>query len=525
MIFTTINLIFLFLGFSFAGIILYFLKKKILLKKEYSLLEDSNKKAQKILEEAQKEAQNLKRDHILKAKEEIIESRAKAQKDFQIRERKITDLEKNTKEKEIKVFEELESQLKNKSILETQIKQYEKKLQILKISQEKCNKTHKEQVELLEKIANYSALDAKETLIKSLKEEAKLNARIHIQQIIEESQLSAKAEARKIIIQTIQRLGTEEAIENATSVFHIESNNLKGKIIGKEGRNIKALEQATGVEIIVDDTPEAVLLSCFDPIRRELAKLALQKLILDGRIHPARIEEVVAKSQKELEEEIISTGKKTLIELGIYNIHPNLIKKIGRMKYRSSYGQNLLSHSKEVSRLSGMLASECGLNPKLAKRAGLLHDIGKVSEGESEFSHAIIAMQLAEKYGEIPEICNAIGAHHDEIEMNHLISPIIQVADAISGSRPGVKRNTFESYIKRLKNLETIALSFEGVYKAFAIQAGRELRVMVESESVDDKKAFQISYEISKKIQSEMTYPGQIKVTVIRETRAIHLAK
>lgn len=525
MIFTFANLIFSLVGAILGGSVFLLFKKKIILKKQYSLFEETKLNAKKILLSAEKEAENLKRDKILEVKEEIIELRAKHEKDTQLRERKITELEKQAKEKEIKIFDEFEKQRKQKLNLDFQIKEYEKKLQILEEKQEKCDENHLKQIELLEKIADYSAKEAKEALVEALKEEAKLSARSQIQQIIEESKLSAKAEARKIIIQSIQRIGTEEAIENAVTVFHIESDDLKGKIIGREGRNIRAFEQATGVEIIVDDTPEAVLLSCFDPTRRELARLSLQKLVLDGRIHPARIEEVVAKSQKELEEEITSTGKKTLIELGIYGIHPNLIKTIGRMKYRSSYGQNLLAHSKEVSHLAGILASELGLNPKLAKRAGLLHDIGKVSEMESELPHALLGMQWAEKYGENSEICNAIGSHHDEIEMNTLLSPIIQVSDAISGSRPGVRRNNFDAYIKRLKNLENLALKFEGVNKAFALQAGRELRVIVESEKVDDKKVFELSYEISEKIKSEMTYPGYIKVTVIRETRAIHIVK
>jgi ribonuclease Y len=377
----------------------------------------------------------------------------------------------------------------------------------------------------LEKLSGYSKEDAKSQLVESLKDEARTNAMASINEIQEEAKLNASREAKKIVIQTIQRVAAEHAIENSVSVFNIASDEMKGRIIGREGRNIRSIEAATGVEIIVDDTPEAIILSCFDPIRREIARLSLHQLVSDGRIHPARVEEVVAKTKKTLTDEIIETGKRTCIDLGIHGLHPELIKMVGRMKYRSSYGQNLLQHSREVANLCATMASELGLDPKIAKRAGLLHDIGKVPEDEPELPHAILGMKIAEKYGEKPDICNAIGAHHDEIEMTTLISPIIQVCDAISGARPGARREVAESYIQRIKDLENVALSYEGVTKAYAIQAGRELRVMVESERVADKRADELSFEISQKIQTEMTYPGQVKITVIREKRSVNYAK
>jgi ribonuclease Y len=386
---------------------------------------------------------------------------------------------------------------------------------------------HKEQINKLEKISSLSASDAKKELLETLTEETKTEALELTQNIIEEAKLSARQDAKKIIINTIQRVGTEEAIDNCVSVFNIESDDVKGRIIGREGRNIRALEAATGVEIIVDDTPEAIILSCFDSIRREIARLSLHKLVTDGRIHPARIEEIVKKTEKQIDQEIIEIGKRTVIDLGIHGLHPELIKVVGRMKYRSSYGQNLLQHSREVSKLCGIMAAELGIDAKLAKRAGLLHDIGKVpsSEKDAETPHAILGMQWAEKYGEKDEVCNAIGAHHDEIEMKFLLSPVVQVCDAISGARPGARRQVLDSYIERLKNLEEIALDFDGVQKAYAIQAGRELRVIVESEKVDDDIASKLSFDISQKIQTDMTYPGQVKVTVIRETRAVNIAK
>ena len=386
---------------------------------------------------------------------------------------------------------------------------------------------HKSQVQQLEVISGLSADEAKSQLVESLKSEAKNDVMAYVQDKMEEAKLTAEQDAKKIIINTIQRIGTEEAIDNCVSVFNIESDDMKGRIIGREGRNIRALEAATGVEIIVDDTPEAIILSCFDSVRREIARLSLHKLVTDGRIHPARIEEIVRKTEKQINREIIEVGKRTVIDLGIHGLHPELIKTVGRMKYRSSYGQNLLQHSREVAKLCGIMAAELGINPKLAKRAGLLHDIGKVpdSEVDMETPHAILGMQWAEKYGEKAEVCNAIGAHHDEIEMKFLLSPIVQVCDAISGARPGARRQVLDSYIQRLKDLEQIAFNFKGVQKAYAIQAGRELRVIVESEKVDDDNASRLSFEISQKIQTDMTYPGQVKVTVIRETRAVNIAK
>ena len=391
--------------------------------------------------------------------------------------------------------------------------------------QEEVDRLHKSQVKQLEVISGLTAEEAKSQLVDSLKNEAKTDAMAYIQTTIEEAKLTARQEARKIIINTIQRIGTEEAIDNCVSVFNLESDDVKGRIIGREGRNIRALEAATGVEIIVDDTPEAIILSCFDSVRREIARLSLHKLVTDGRIHPARIEEVVEKTTKQVEDEIAEIGKRTIIDLGIHGLHPELIKAVGRMKYRSSYGQNLLQHSREVARLCGLMAAELGLNVKLAKRAGLLHDIGKVPETDTETPHALLGMEWAQKYGEKPEVCNAIGAHHDEIEMTSLLSPIVQVCDAISGARPGARRQVLDSYIQRLKELEDTAFSFQGVKKAYAIQAGRELRVIVESEKVSDVKAAELSFNLSQKIQTDMTYPGQVKVTVIRETRAVNIAK
>ena len=391
--------------------------------------------------------------------------------------------------------------------------------------QEEVDRLHKSQVKQLEVISGLTAEEAKSQLVDSLKNEAKTDAMAYIQTTIEEAKLTARQEARKIIINTIQRIGTEEAIDNCVSVFNLESDDVKGRIIGREGRNIRALEAATGVEIIVDDTPEAIILSCFDSVRREIARLSLHKLVTDGRIHPARIEEVVEKTTKQVEDEIAEIGKRTIIDLGIHGLHPELIKAVGRMKYRSSYGQNLLQHSREVARLCGLMAAELGLNVKLAKRAGLLHDIGKVPETDTETPHALLGMEWAQKYGEKPEVCNAIGAHHDEIEMTSLLSPIVQVCDAISGARPGARRQVLDSYIQRLKELEDTAFSFQGVKKAYAIQAGRELRVIVESEKVSDEKAAELSFNLSQKIQTDMTYPGQVKVTVIRETRAVNIAK
>ena len=499
---------------------------KVLEKKNASkVIQRAKKSAAGILKEAKQEAEGIKKDKILQAKEKFIELKAEHEKVILSRDKKIADAEKRVRDKESQVSSEL---AKNKNLnkdLEEKIADYKHRNEVLEKKQEEVDKLHNSKVQQLEVISGLSAEDAKSQLVESLKDNAKADAMALVQDTIEEAKLTAQQEAKKIIINTIQRIGTEEAIDNCVSVFNLESDDVKGRIIGREGRNIRAIESATGVEIIVDDTPEAIILSCFDSVRREVARLSLHKLVTDGRIHPARIEEVVKKTTKQIEEEIIEVGKRTVIDLGIHGLHPELIRIVGRMKYRSSYGQNLLQHSREVAKLCGVMASELGLNPKLAKRAGLLHDIGKVPDSETEVPHAILGMQWAEKYGEKPEVCNAIGAHHDEIEMNSLLSPIVQVCDAISGARPGARRQVLDSYIQRLKDLEDIAFGFGGVKKAYAIQAGRELRVIVESEKVSDDKAANLSFEISQKIQTDMTYPGQVKVTVIRETRAVNIAK
>ena len=488
---------------------------------------NAKKDAAQLLKEAKIEGESIKKDKILQAKEKFLELKAEHEKVIIGKDRKIGESEKRTRDKESQVSSELAKSKKLNVQLEDELKEVDHRKEFYEKKQSEVDKLHNSQVQQLEVISGLSAEDAKSQLMESLRETAKSDAMGYIQTTMEEAKLTAQQEARKIVINTIQRIGTEEAVENCVSVFNIESDDVKGRIIGREGRNIRALEAATGVEIIVDDTPEAIILSCFDSVRREVARLSLHKLVTDGRIHPARIEEVVQKTEKQIELEIIEIGKRTVIDLGIHGLHPELIKAIGRMKYRSSYGQNLLQHSREVAKLCGVMASELGLNAKMAKRAGLLHDIGKVpnTEAEVETPHAILGMQWAEKYGEKPEVCNAIGAHHDEIEMNTLISPIVQVCDAISGARPGARRQVLDSYIQRLKDLEEIAFAFGGVQKAYAIQAGRELRVIVESEKVSDERASQLSFEISQKIQTDMTYPGQVKVTVIRETRAVNVAK
>lgn len=489
------------------------------------IIDDAKKNADNLLEKASLQAEAIKKDKHLQAKEKFLELKSQHDADIQTREKKMQEAEKRTKDKENKLNDELSKAGKLEKDLDRQIADYAKKNEIIEKKQQDLDTATARKIEMLEKISNYTADEAKAELVETLKAEAKTRAQAHVQGIMEEAQLNAKSEARKIVIQTIQRIGTEQAIENSVSVFNIESDEVKGRIIGREGRNIRALEAMTGVEIIVDDTPEAILLSCFDPVRREIARLSLHRLVTDGRIHPARIEEVVEKTKKMIEEEIIEVGKRTIIDLGIHGLHPELVKIVGRMKYRSSYGQNLLQHSREVANIAATMAAELGLNVKMAKRAGLLHDIGKVPEQESELPHALLGMQWAEKYGENPEVVNAIGAHHDEVEMTSLLSPIIQVADAISGARPGARRQVLESYIQRLKDLEAAALSFEGVSSAYAIQAGRELRVMVESGRVNDEQSAQLSYDISEKIQNELTYPGQVRVTVIRETRAVNIAR
>jgi ribonuclease Y len=479
----------------------------------------------KLLRDATKEAEALKKEKILQAKERFLELKSEHEKVINGRNQKVEAGEKRIKEKEAKASQRLEDTKRKEREMDVIKANLERQIEVVDKKKEELEKAHKSQVEQLEVVSGLSADEAKQQLMEALRDEARTEAMSLIQETIEEAKLTANKEAKKIVVQTIQRVATEHTVENAVSVFNIESDDVKGRIIGREGRNIRALEAATGIEIIVDDTPEAIILSGFDPVRREIARLSLHRLVTDGRIHPARIEEIVAKTKKQIEEEIIEIGKRTTIDLGIHGLHPELIRMVGRMKYRSSYGQNLLQHSREVANLCAIMAAELGLNPKVAKRAGLLHDIGKVPDDAPETPHAILGMQIAEKYGEKPDICNAIGAHHDEIEMTTLISPIIQVCDAISGARPGARREVVENYIKRIKELEELALSYPGVLKSYAIQAGRELRVIVESEKVTDTVANTLSVDISQKIQNEMTYPGQVKVTVIRETRAVNYAK
>ena len=522
------NTIFYIVGGVVIGVILGYIIAKALEKgKASKIIENAEKESQSILRQAKADGESIKKDKILQAKEKFIELKSEHEKVILSRDKKMAEAEKRIRDKESQISNELSRTKKSNQSLEDKIKDYEFRLEFLDKKQEEVEKAHKSQIKQLEVISALSAEEAKAQLVESLREEAKADAMAYVQDRVEEAKLTAQQEAKKIIINTIQRIGTEEAVDNCVSVFNIESDDVKGRIIGREGRNIRAIEAATGVEIIVDDTPEAIILSCFDSVRREIARLSLHKLVTDGRIHPARIEEVVRKTEKQIEQEIIEVGKRTVIDLGIHGLHPELIKMVGRMKYRSSYGQNLLQHSREVAKLCGVMAAELGLNPKLAKRAGLLHDIGKVpsSEVDVETPHAILGMQWAEKHGEKPEVCNAIGAHHDEIEMTTLLAPIIQVCDAISGARPGARRQVLDSYIQRLKDLEDVAFGFTGVKKAYAIQAGRELRVIVESEKVSDDKAASLSFEISQKIQTDMTYPGQVKVTVIRETRAVNIAK
>jgi ribonuclease Y len=522
------NTILYIVGGVVLGIIFGYIIAKSLEKSNASkLMKEAKKEAGVILKEAKIDGENLKKEKELKAKEKFIELKAEHEKVIFSRDKKMAETEKRVRDKESQISNELSQSKKSNQSLDAKIKDYDFRLEFLEKKQDEVEKAHKSQIKQLEVISSLSAEEAKEQLVESLKEEAKTDAMAFVQSKVEEAKLTAQQEAKKIIINTIQRIGTEEAVDNCVSVFNIESDDVKGRIIGREGRNIRAIEAATGVEIIVDDTPEAIILSCFDSVRREIARLSLHKLVTDGRIHPARIEEIVKKTQKQIEQEIIEVGKRTVIDLGIHGLHPELIKMVGRMKYRSSYGQNLLQHSREVAKLCGVMAAELGLNPKLAKRAGLLHDIGKVPDAEADMEtpHAILGMKWAEKHGEKPEVCNAIGAHHDEVEMTSLLSPIIQVCDAISGARPGARRQVLDSYIQRLKDLEAVAFGFNGVKKAYAIQAGRELRVIVESEKISDDKAASLSFEISQKIQTDMTYPGQVKVTVIRETRAVNIAK
>ena len=483
------------------------------------------KKKNKIVSEAKAEAEVIKKEKELAAKEKFLQLKAENDKNFNEKNQKIAAAENRIKQKEASITAKMEEIQRAKKENDTLRENLNKQIELAEKKAEELDKTHKAQVEKLESLSGISSEQAKKELIESMQENAKAEAIPLINDIIDEAKMTANKEAKRIILETIQRVATETAIENAVTVFHIESDELKGRIIGREGRNIRALEAATGVEIVVDDTPEAILLSAFDPVRREIARLSLHQLVTDGRIHPARIEEVVNKTTKQIEEEIIEVGKRTSIDLGVHNLHPELIRLIGKMKYRSSYGQNLLQHSREVANLCAIMAAELGLNTKLAKRAGLLHDIGKVSDEEPELPHAIYGMKLAEKYKEKPEVCNAIGAHHDETEMTSLIAPIVQICDAISGARPGARREIVESYIKRLKDLENLALSYPSVVKTYAIQAGRELRVIVGSEKITDAESEQLSLEIARRVQDEMTYPGQVKITVIRETRSVNYAK
>ena len=485
----------------------------------------NSSKANLIIEDAKKEAEQIRKEKLLQAKEKFIELKSEHDKEISRKNNEINNANQRVAQKENTLNQKLAEVNKKDASFNQRMSDIDIQKSVLEKKQAEVDKLHKKQVEQLEQIANLSADAAKKKLIESLQDKAKTDALEIIQTTIEEAKLTAKQEARKIVIQTIQRIATEEAVENAVSVFNIDNDAVKGRIIGREGRNIRAIEASTGVDIVVDDTPGAIILSCFDSVRREVARLSLHKLVTDGRIHPARIEEVVEKTRNEIEEEIVQIGKKTTIDLGIHGLHPELIKMVGRMRYRSSYGQNLLQHSRETANMCATMAAELGLNTQYAKRAGLLHDIGKVSADDAETPHAIIGMQLAEKYGEKPEVCNAIGAHHDEIEMTSLISPLVQVCDGVSGARPGARRAMTDEYIKRIKELEETAISYPGVLQAYAIQAGRELRVVVESEKVTDEAAAKLAFQISDKIQNEMTYPGQVKVTVIRETRAISYAK
>ncbi|MBQ2351373.1 MAG: ribonuclease Y [Bacteroidales bacterium] len=501
-------------AFAVGAVLSFFLWDHILVKKK-----------NKIVSEAKTEAEVIKKEKELAAKEKFLQLKAENDRNFNEKNQKIAVAENRIKQKEANITTKLEELQRSKKENDTLRENLNKQIELAEKKAEELDKAHKAQVEKLESLSGLSSEQAKKELIESMQENAKAEAITLINDIIDEAKMTANKEAKRIILETIQRVATETAIENTVTVFHIESDELKGRIIGREGRNIRALEAATGVEIVVDDTPEAILLSAFDPVRREIARLSLHQLVTDGRIHPARIEEVVNKTTKQIEEEIIEVGKRTSIDLGVHNLHPELIRLIGKMKYRSSYGQNLLQHSREVANLCAIMAAELGLNTKLAKRAGLLHDIGKVSDEEPELPHAIYGMKLAEKYKEKPEVCNAIGAHHDETEMTSLIAPIVQICDAISGARPGARREIVESYIKRLKDLENLALSYPSVVKTYAIQAGRELRVIVGSEKITDAESEQLSLEIARRVQDEMTYPGQVKITVIRETRSVNYAK
>ena len=515
------TILYVLLGLAAGVVIGRFLLRKLLRNQEVG----AQNKAKKILKDAENNAEILKKDKLLEAKEKFLQMKADHEQEINNKNNIINQRENSVKQKEQSINQKLDNLTKKEQDLDTVKGNLEKQIEVTRAKQEEVEALKNQHIQQMEAIAGLSATDAKNQLIDSLREEARTQAMIQIKDIVDEAKLTANKEAKKVVIQTIQRTATESAIENTVSIFNIENDEIKGRVIGREGRNIRALEAATGIEIIVDDTPEAIILSGFDPVRREIARLALHRLVTDGRIHPARIEEVVAKTKKQIEDEIVEIGERTVIDLGIHGLHPELIRMVGRMRYRSSYGQNLLQHSREVANFCATMAAELGLNVKMAKRAGLLHDIGKVPDDNPELPHAILGMQLAEKYKEHPEVCNAIGAHHDEVEMTSMISPIIQACDAISGARPGARREVVESYIRRLKELEALALSYPGVEKTFAIQAGRELRVVVESERISDAAAEILAADISNRIQTEMTYPGQIKVTVIRETRSVAYAK
>ena len=506
--------IFLIIGLVVGAVVAYILSNSKL-----------NKKVQNRLEEAENQAEAIKRDKLLEVKEKFLNKKAELEKEVQQRDQKLQQNENRLRQKEMQLNQRQGDLQRKHQEADAVRENLEAQMAVIEDKKEELEKLQMQEREKLEVISGLSAEEAKNRLVESLKEEAKTEAASYINEIMDDAKMTASKEAKKIVIQTIQRIGTETAIENSVTVFHIENDEMKGRIIGREGRNIRAIEAACGVEIVVDDTPEAIVISAFDPVRRAIARLALHQLVADGRIHPARIEEVVATVQRQVEDEIIETGKRTTIDLGIHGLHPELIRLIGKMKYRSSYGQNLLQHARETANLCAVMAAELGLNPKKAKRAGLLHDIGKVPDEETEMAHAEYGMHLAEKFKEKPDICNAIGAHHEEIEMTSLIAPIVQICDAISGARPGARREIVEAYIKRLNDLEKIALSYPGVTKTYAIQAGHELRVIVGADKIDDKQTEQLSAEIAQKIQNEMTYPGQVKITVIRETRAVNYAR
>ncbi len=502
-----------------AGLVMGFVITSTVLRKKVE------KKSELILKEAEEKGEVLKKEKILQAKEKFLQLKSEHEKIIQEKNATMQAGENRLKQRESAFAQKQEEFKRKQREVETIRENLNAQLDLVNKKQQELEKSHKKQVEALEQISGLSANEAKEQLIETLKEEAKSEAIMHISEIVDEAKLTANREAKKIVIETIQRTATEHAIENSVSVFNIDNDEIKGRIIGREGRNIRTLEALTGVEIIIDDSPDAIILSSFDPVRREIARQSLHKLVTDGRIHPARIEEVVTKTKKQIDQDIIEAGKRATIDLGIHGMHHELVRMVGKMKYRSSYGQNLLQHSKEVANLCATMASELGLNPKLAKRAGLLHDIGKVPDNEPELPHALLGMKLAEKFKEKPDVCNAIGAHHDEVEMENLIAPVVQVCDAISGARPGARREVVEAYIQRLNKLEELALTYPGVIKTYAIQAGRELRVIVGADKITDQEATKISFDLSKKIQDEMTYPGQIKITVIRETRAIAFAK